>query len=190
MISINELVSFLCLELLLLVLIMRMKERSLREVLLIQNIICVSFLLFSHVYAYSHYRTFPDISYDGLQYDFYAQNIALNLRSGVFSLRQMDISSAISVPYDLPYWTYARDIDSISPIHPLIGGILYLLFGHAPLVFKLFNVILFAVSTVYFSEYSSTTMQVRVILFFMRLTRFSSITQHLCSRKLRLSYWL
>jgi len=61
----------------------------------------------------------------------------------------MDISSAISVPYDLPYWTYALDIDSISPIHPLIGGILYLLFGHAPLVFKLFNVFLFAVSTIF-----------------------------------------
>jgi len=147
MISTTEFIYFIILELILFLYLNRTKDIKLKNILVIQNLICIITLLVTHYYAYHNYITFPDITFDGMKYDFYSHNISENIKAGVFKLSDMSIYSTIPVTGFIPYWT-VTSIDAKTPIHIIVGGIIYFLFGYSPIIYKFWNVFLFSLSTI------------------------------------------
>lgn len=147
-----ELLWFVILEIGILLYISKTKDKTLLKLLVWQNLLSVLLLFFCHAYSFKYYLTFPDIFLDGAKYDYYAQSIAHNMRSGVFDLAAMESSTEISVAADLPYWT-ERTVSEMSPIHVVLGGTIYALLGYCPIIFKLMNIIFHAIATVYIYKF-------------------------------------
>jgi len=146
MISTSEFVYFIILEIALFLYLSRTRDVSLKKILLFQNIICILILLATHYYAYRYYLTYPDISIDGMQYDYDARYISKNLKAGIYLPSKMSILSPIPITSNIPYLEF-RTIDTKTPIHIMIGGVLYYIFGYCPIIYKFFNVFLFSMAT-------------------------------------------
>jgi hypothetical protein len=152
MIGFNEIISLFILESLFLFFLTRYIRVNnlyfIKNTLLLQNIALVLLLILTHIFVYYNYRTFPDIYYDGGQYDLWARVFADKIRNGDFTiptsndlllyLKEYPVLSKSILNNDVPLLSYS------------VGAILYTFTGHAPLALKFINIIFFQISTLIF----------------------------------------
>lgn len=125
-------------------------RNTLESVLKIQNVLLLFVMIFCHFFSYYNYKTFPDIFPDGAQYDLYARALANNIRALKFEIPNFSDLVILSKDYKM---IKVQHLEGDFPILSyILGGVLYAVFGHAPLLFKFMNVVFYQLATIMFYE--------------------------------------
>ena len=127
---------------------------SIKTIFIYQIITLFSLLVFTHLYSYYNYYSFPGLGDDSLAYDIWAKYLSEQFRMGVFDLSFDNIYDMSLAQYKLTNSTHMISYVPFGFVIP--HSIIYTIFGYKPFVAKIFNVLVFVITTRQFYYFLSS----------------------------------